>query len=127
ALRVERILQRSRQMPEIPAPTSQTIAFGPYSFDPVRKNLLRSGDNRSRAQESETVHLTSSESDLLAILAQNFNQPVSREALLEQTDISGNDRTVDVQINRLRSKIEIDPKKPVYIQTVRHRGYVLRG
>ena len=70
------------------------------------------------------VRLTDGETQLLKILAENAGEPVSREALANGTS-AGADRSVDVQITRLRRKIEPDPKEPIHIQTVRSIGYRL--
>lgn len=70
------------------------------------------------------VRLTDGETQLLKILAENAGEPVSREALASGTS-AGADRSVDVQITRLRRKIEPDPKEPIHIQTVRGIGYRL--
>jgi two-component system phosphate regulon response regulator OmpR len=72
------------------------------------------------------VHLTEAETALLAALARKPGEPVSREALSLEAQCSGNLRTVDVQMTRLRRKIERDPKYPRYLQTVRGTGYVLK-
>ncbi|MAI90488.1 response regulator [Ponticaulis sp.] len=73
---------------------------------------------------AKLVRLTDGETQLLKILAQNAGEPVSREALANGTS-AGADRSVDVQITRLRRKIEPDPKEPIHIQTVRSIGYRL--
>ena len=70
------------------------------------------------------VRLTDGETQLLKILAENAGEPVSREALASGTS-AGADRSVDVQITRLRRKIEPDPKEPIHSQTVRGIGYRL--
>ena len=70
------------------------------------------------------VRLTDGETQLLKILAENAGEPVSRETLANGTS-AGADRSVDVQITRLRRKIEPDPKEPIHIQTVRSIGYRL--
>jgi two-component system phosphate regulon response regulator OmpR len=75
---------------------------------------------------AEPVHLTAVEAGLLANLAERAGQAVSREELAELTQFSGNTRTVDVQMTRLRRKIERDPRFPRYLQTVRGTGYALR-
>ena len=73
---------------------------------------------------AKLVRLTDGETQLLKILAQNAGEPVSREVLANGTS-AGADRSVDVQITRLRRKIEPDPKEPIHIQTVRSIGYRL--
>lgn len=92
------------------------VQFGDYRFDAASGRLSRAG---------EAVYLTSSESDCLKILVSAAGSPVSREAIAEQLGDVTNARSVDVQINRLRKKIEPNPGQPLYLQTVRHAGYVL--
>src|SRR5262249_23304823 len=93
------------------------IRFGGFRFDRKRMELWRA---------DELVHLTAAEAALLGALAQRARTPVSRERLAEEAQFSGNVRTVDVQMTRLRRKIERDPKFPRYLQTVRGIGYVLK-
>jgi two-component system phosphate regulon response regulator OmpR len=112
-LRIRNILQRR---PARDASAAE-IQFGGFRFDPVRGELRRGGD---------PVHLTAGEAGLLAILAQKAGQAVSREELSETAQFSGNVRNVDVQMTRLRRKIERDPRFPRYLQTVRGTGYVLK-
>lgn len=71
--------------------------------------------------------LTTVEHKLLKILSQEMGRVFSRDDLLSFFHDDMNERTIDVQIARLRKKIEDDPKKPHYLQTVRNGGYVLRG
>jgi two-component system phosphate regulon response regulator OmpR len=112
-LRIRNILQRRLSA----APATVEIRFGNFRFDPSRAELFRGGD---------TVHLTTVETGLLSILAQQAGQPVSREELSQSAGFSGNIRNVDVQMTRLRRKIERDPRYPRYLQTVRGTGYVLK-
>ena len=111
-LRIRNILQRR---PE-PVDASE-VRFGIFRFDLARAELFRGGD---------TVHLTTAETGLLASLAQQACRPVSREELSQSAAFSGNIRNVDVQMTRLRRKIEQDPRYPRYLQTVRGTGYVLK-
>jgi two-component system phosphate regulon response regulator OmpR len=110
-LRIRSILRRAR--------TSESehaeIRLGACRFDPLRGELTRSG---------KPVRLTSSEAALLKLFAQHPGKPMSRSDLTELSGASL-ERSVDVQINRLRRKIEQDPKMPVYLQTVRGIGYAL--
>jgi two-component system, OmpR family, phosphate regulon response regulator OmpR len=112
-LRIRNILQRVPQ----PAPPAAEVRFGACRFDLARGELYRGSD---------AVHLTAAETALLAALARRPGEAVSREALSEEAQFSGNVRTVDVQVTRLRRKIERDPKFPRYLQTVRGTGYVLK-
>lgn len=94
---------------------SREIRFGGHRFDVDRGELYRGGD---------LVHLTAAEAGLLTTLAQNVGQAMSREEL--SLSLSGNIRNVDVQMTRLRRKIERDPRYPRYLQTVRGTGYTLK-
>ena len=115
-LRIRNILQRVP--PTAPAPAIvEELHLGNLRFDLKRSALYRG---------EEPVHLTEAETALLAALAKNPGEPVSREALSLEAQCSGNLRTVDVQMTRLRRKIERDPKFPRYLQTVRGTGYVLK-
>lgn len=82
----------------------------------IPREELKSGDKR--------IRLTDGELQLLKILAQHAGEPVSREALASGSSAVV-DRSVDVQITRLRRKIEPDPKDPIHIQTIRGVGYRL--
>jgi two-component system phosphate regulon response regulator OmpR len=93
------------------------VRFGGCRFDLARGELYRGGDQ---------VHLTAAEAALLAALAQKAPQAVSREELALSAQFSGNARNVDVQMTRLRRKIERDPRFPRYLQTVRGTGYALK-
>jgi two-component system, OmpR family, phosphate regulon response regulator OmpR len=112
-LRIRNILQRR---PAAGHPPGE-VHFGGYCFLLGRGELLRGAD---------PVHLTAAEAGLLAILVQSAGQPVTREQLSEAAQFRGNVRNVDVQMTRLRRKIERDPRFPRYLQTVRGTGYVLK-
>jgi two-component system, OmpR family, phosphate regulon response regulator OmpR len=112
-LRIRNILQRVAKPPLAVA----DIRFGTYRLEVARGTLYRGSD---------PVHLTQAEAALLLALARRAGEAVSREALSEEAQFSGNVRTVDVQVTRLRRKIEHDPKFPRYLQTVRGTGYVLK-
>jgi two-component system phosphate regulon response regulator OmpR len=114
-LRIRNILQRRLTAEEAAPPAD--IRFGAFRFDPARAELLR-GD--------ELVRLTAAETALLSSLAQHAPQAVSREELSQSAQFSGNVRNVDVQMTRLRRKVERDPRNPRYLQTVRGTGYALR-
>jgi two-component system phosphate regulon response regulator OmpR len=114
-LRIRNVLQRvPTSAPEAP---SRYLRFGAFRFDVERIELHR-GD--------ELVHLTAAEAALLSSLVHRPNEPVSREELATEAQFSGNVRTVDVQMTRLRRKIERDLKFPRYLQTVRGTGYVFK-
>ena len=86
-------------------------------FNPEREELI--GD-------TETVRLTQAETRLLKALARTPGEIVTRDDLTDGSDLAGNTRTIDVQMNRLRRKVEIDPRNPRHLMTVRGEGYVLR-
>lgn len=111
-LRVGALLRRA-QPPATKA--AGELRMGACVFDPNRGTLMRKG---------KPVHLTSSESALLQFLAANVGRPFSRSDLCARLGIAL-ERTIDVQVTRLRRKIEEDPKLPLYLQTVRSVGYVL--
>ncbi len=113
-LRIRNILQR---VPVAAPDAHRHVRFGIFRFDRERSELYRG---------EEPVRLTAAEVGLLATLVSRPGEPVSRELLAEEAQFSGNVRTVDVQMTRLRRKIEADPKFPRYIQTVRGTGYVFR-
>ena len=91
--------------------------LGAMVFDPTRQEL---------SQGDKIVGLTSGESNLLKILAERPGVVFSREDLSNNLALDSGERAIDVQVNRLRQKIELDPKSPRYLQTVRGRGYILR-
>jgi two-component system phosphate regulon response regulator OmpR len=110
-LRINAILRRT----QAPAPDGQ-IAFGDYSFDLAREELRRG---------EEFVRLTAAEASLLKTLARQPGVPVSRETLSAENPMIGNTRAIDVQVTRLRRKIEENPRFPRHLQAVRGIGYVL--
>ena len=116
ALRVASILRRAA--PRSPAAARRApnaVRFGEFTFDPDRGEL-RQGD--------EVIRITERERDMLRMLVENPGETVSREALGGGGG-AANERTVDVQVNRLRRKIETDPANPLHLQTVRGFGYKL--
>lgn len=110
-LRVQALLRRSQTS----APPKELLTFGSCSFSRGRGELRRNGD---------LVKLTSSELALLRALAKKPGVAISRAALAEQTS-AAMERSVDVQVTRLRKKIEDDPRTPIYLQTMRGIGYAL--
>jgi two-component system phosphate regulon response regulator OmpR len=110
-LRIQNILKR-RQGPSGPR---DEITMGDFVFHVARGELKRG---------EESIKLTERERDLLRHFAQRPGTPVPRHELAAD-DSTGTERAVDVQINRLRRKIESDPAHPVYLQTVRGKGYIL--
>lgn len=94
------------------------VRIGPWVFDVGSESLL--------AQDGSRERLTESEANLLRVLAARSGEPVGREELARQCGITGGDRAIDVQVTRLRRKLEDDSKAPLYLKTVRGKGYMLR-
>jgi two-component system phosphate regulon response regulator OmpR len=110
-LRIRNLLKRSGWT----GSTGMTVRFGAFEFNPQRGILLREG---------KPVRLTTRERDFLRLLSRQPGAAVSREEF-SQPGAEQSARAVDVQINRLRQKIEADPANPVFLQTVRGAGYCL--
>ena len=111
-LRLNNILRRGGQQP---VPKVEQILFGPYTFQIARRELKHGG---------EIIKLTERELEILAIFAERPGETIPRHELIGNDSEVG-ERTIDVQINRLRRKIERDPANPVWLQTVRGVGYRL--
>lgn len=111
ALRIGNILKRAAPQQ---ATVLEKVAFGPYVFH-IDRGELRQGE--------EVIHLTDREREMLRILAVAPGETVPRSALTGGGSV--NERAVDVQINRLRRKIERDPANPLFLQAVRGIGYRL--
>lgn len=109
-LRINNILKRNGPPP---GATIELVRFGPFTFNLERGELKR-GD--------QPVKLTDREKEMMRIFCSAAGECVPRHELLADPTSAG-ERTVDVQINRLRRKIEIDPANPVYLHTVRGIGY----
>jgi two-component system phosphate regulon response regulator OmpR len=110
-LRINNLLRRV----SVAAPARTEVRFGVFQLNVPRGELRRNGD---------LVRLTSAEKNLLRMLSLKPGTPLSR-LQLSQPGLEESARSVDVQINRLRQKIESDPANPVYLQTVRGAGYAL--
>ncbi len=111
-LRINNILRRGGPAA---TPKAEQLVFGPYTFQIARRELKKSG---------EPLKLTDREQDIMAIFASRAGEVIPRHELVaDDSDVS--ERTIDVQINRLRRKIERDPANPVWLQTVRGVGYRL--
>ena len=110
-LRLRNILRRGRPS----ASPSDEVRMGDNVFH-IGRGELRRGE--------EAVKLTERERDLMRLFARRPGMPVARHELTGDESTSS-ERAIDVQINRLRRKIEIDPSNPAYLQTVRGKGYIL--
>lgn len=114
-LRLANIIKRSTQPPAETRAYPDTIRFGPFVFRFDRGELSRGG---------EIIRITEREREILVLLGQRAGAEVSREELSGGAGGPG-ERAVDVQMNRLRRKIELDPANPTFLQTVRGIGYRL--
>lgn len=110
-LRIRNILRRG----QAPSGVRDDIRMGPCVFNLTRGELKR---------DDESIKLTERERDMMRHFAQRIGVPVPRHELANDEN-TGSERAIDVQINRLRRKIESDPSNPIYLQTVRGKGYIL--
>ena len=114
-LRLSNILKRAQPVERVEVQASpETVHFGPFVYRFDRGELRRDDD---------VIRITDREREILNILGQKAGGNVARDELAGAS--GANERTVDVQITRLRKKIEVDPANPVYLQTVRGIGYRL--
>jgi len=116
--RVRALLRRSEAQTQAAEP--ETIELGAVKVDLAGRRLLRDG---------ETLPVKPKAFDLLVFLLRNAGHVFTRDQLLERVwgyDYAGETRTVDVHVHWLRAQIEADPADPVYLETVRGVGYVLR-
>ena len=113
-LRIEAILRRVAP-PREDEPA--VIAFGPFTWTTGLRELKRNG---------QPVHLTDREQDMMAIFTHRLGETVPRHELVAD-GVEIGERTIDVQINRLRRKLEIDSANPLWLQTVRGIGYRLNA
>ena len=121
-LRIQALLRRAAPATPDEAFVLTELLFGDFRFD-LKQNLLWQSDGGS---QETIVRLTEAEATMLRIFAESPGETLSREDLVERAEVNGGERTVDVQITRLRRKIEPDVKYPRFLQTVRGRGYVFR-
>jgi two-component system phosphate regulon response regulator OmpR len=118
--RINAVLRRrgADEAPGAPAQEAESVAFGEFVFDLAQRTLRRG---------TEDIALTTGEFAVLKVFARYPRVPLSREKLMEMArgrEYEAFDRSLDVQISRLRKMIESDPSKPKYIQTVWGLGYV---
>lgn len=117
-LRINAILRRMPETQEADT-APKMLNLGPVRYDIERGEMW---------QDNEILRLTATESQLMRIFSANLGEPISRAKLVEELGRDrgqAQERAVDVQITRLRRKIETDPKQPRYLQTVRGAGYML--
>ena len=113
-LRIRSILARAATRP---GKTDSSITFGPYSFNRNTGILMH---------PSGRIHITTAAQKLLASFATTPDRVLSRDDIATAMDSSMRGRSIDVAVARLRAKIEPDPRYPVYLQTVRNKGWLLR-
>ncbi len=118
--RIHAVLRRkgTDELPGAPAQEAGSVRFGEFELDLATRTLTRNG---------EQVPITTGEFAVLKVFARHPKMPLSREKLMEMArgrEYEAFDRSLDVQISRLRKMIEPDPSKPKYIQTVWGLGYV---
>jgi two-component system, OmpR family, phosphate regulon response regulator OmpR len=116
--RIHAVLGQATQAPGAPSKEAQTVSFGPFEFDLSQRRLTKDG---------EQIALTTGEFSMLKALVRHPRQPLSRDKLAQLArgrEFEPFDRSLDVQISRLRKMIEPDPAQPRYIQTVWGVGYV---
>ena len=116
-LRIQAILKRTRKDNTAEKPTILQLDGKQYDL----------GQKQLSTNQGDFISLTDGELSLLHALAQKVNIPIRREMLAAQLDMEVNDRAVDVQITRLRKKIENDPANPTIILTLRGKGYMLKA
>ena len=113
-LRINNILRR---VPNKIKDQQSVLKFGDCRYNMATKELIRLNEG--------IIHITPVEQSILSILGQKSGQIFTREKLAELLGVVQNARSIDVQITRLRKKIEADSKNPRYLQTVRGKGYML--
>jgi two-component system phosphate regulon response regulator OmpR len=114
-LRIQRILQRNVLTEQ--KTMANDVKFGPFHFDIVSGLLTKAGSR---------LHITTAEQQLLGTFAEAPNTVLSRDDLSNILNGRMEGRSIDVAVARLRRKLEPNPRHPVYLQTVRNRGWMLR-
>lgn len=118
--RINAVLRRHQveEHPGAPSHDSEIINFGPYTLNLATRTLTKEG---------EIIPITTGEFSVLKVFARNPREPMSRDKLMELArgrEYEAFDRSLDVQISRLRKLLEPNPAKPMYIQTIWGLGYV---
>ncbi len=114
-IRIEKLINRTKYLEKLM--NNCIICFGQIEYDIINNTL---------SKNSKHIAISSAESKLLNILIDNLGVAINRQELAKLCG-NINERSIDVQITRLRTKIESDPKKPKFIQTIRGQGYILFG
>lgn len=116
--RINAVMRRHERTNNSPADEASLVKFGEFVFDPGTRSLSRNG---------MTITITSGEFALLKVFVDHPRQPLSRDRLMQLTrgrELDVFDRSIDVQVSRLRKIIEPDPAHPRYLQTMWGFGYV---
>ncbi len=117
--RIKSVLRRTRSLPPNLRPDDDArIRFGGWTLDTQQRRLI--------AADGEVTALSGAEYRLLRIFVEHPNRVLNRDQLVELTqgrEAEALDRSIDVQVSRLRRKIELDPQDPVFIKTIRNEGY----
>ena len=118
--RIQAVLRRQApgDTPGAPSAVAAAVSFGPFELDLSTRTLTRDG---------EALQLTTGEFALLKVLVQHAREPMSRDKLMDLArgrELEHTDRSIDVQVSRLRKLLGEDPQSPRYIQTVWGFGYV---
>lgn len=112
-LRINSIIKRTQKQKQL----QNICKFGEFKFDLEKLKLKK---------EDDSIYLTDTEAKILATFCKNINAVMSREDISELSD-EIDERSVDVQITRLRKKIENSPRNPEFLQTIRGKGYILKS
>jgi len=115
-LRIQNVLKRNRAVDAPTGEPQRMVAFGPMQFDQELGELTHKG---------KRLPLTDAETALLRVFTTRLGEVLSRETLCKSVGAAVNERAIDVQVTRLRRKIEPDPSFPRYLRTVRGQGYRL--
>jgi two-component system phosphate regulon response regulator OmpR len=115
-LRIQSILRRNRPAAPAADEAQRLVSFGPFQFDRELGELTNNG---------KRVSLTDAETALLRALTARLGEVLSRETLCKSIGAAVNERAIDVQVTRLRRKVEPDSSFPRYLRTVRGQGYRL--
>ena len=115
-LRIQNVLKRNRPVAAPTGEPQRIVSFGPFQFDHELGELTNKG---------KRLPLTDAETALLRVLSTRLGDVLSRETLCKSLGVAVNERAIDVQVTRLRRKIEPDPSFPRYLRTVRGQGYRL--
>ena len=115
-LRIQNVLKRNRSAASPAGEPQRIVSFGPFQFDQELGELTHKG---------KRAPLTDAEAALLRVFTARLGEVLSRETLCKSVGAAVNERAIDVQVTRLRRKIEPDPGFPRYLRTVRGRGYRL--